>query len=152
MGETLLDRKAIFDIYCESFTGEKFVVEVQKAKQTYFKDRSIYYSIFPIQQQAKRGDWNFQKRPKALQAKVFKKLFNAAEIAKFTPEDRDAYQSSLKYYRDLKNVVDTSKEEGREGGIEEGIKRVAIKMKSEGIDISRIAKLTGLSQKQIETL
>jgi len=60
LGETLLDRKAIFDIYCESVTGEKFIVEVQKAKQTHFKDRSIYYSTFPIQQQAKRGDWNFQ--------------------------------------------------------------------------------------------
>ena len=55
-----LDRKAIFDIYCESETGEKFIVEVQKAKQNYFKDRSIYYSTFPIQEQAKKGDWDFQ--------------------------------------------------------------------------------------------
>jgi predicted transposase/invertase (TIGR01784 family) len=52
--------KAIYDIYCENEHGEKFIVELQKAKQNYFKDRSIYYSTFPIQQQAKKGDWNFK--------------------------------------------------------------------------------------------
>lgn len=55
-----LDRKAIFDIHCESTTGERFVVEMQKAKIKYFKDRSIFYTTFPIRDQAERGDWNFQ--------------------------------------------------------------------------------------------
>nr|WP_246540596.1 Rpn family recombination-promoting nuclease/putative transposase [sulfur-oxidizing endosymbiont of Gigantopelta aegis] len=54
------DRKAIFDIYCENEQGEKFIVEMQKAKQNYFKDRSVYYSTFPIQQQAEKGNWNFK--------------------------------------------------------------------------------------------
>jgi predicted transposase/invertase (TIGR01784 family) len=54
------NRRAIFDIFCESKTGEKFIVELQKSKQNYFKDRSIYYSTFPIQQQAKKGDWDFR--------------------------------------------------------------------------------------------
>ncbi|ALG69006.1 Rpn family recombination-promoting nuclease/putative transposase [Beggiatoa leptomitoformis] len=53
-------RKAIFDIYCENEHGEKFIVELQKAKQNYFKDRSIYYSTFPIQQQAEKGEWSFK--------------------------------------------------------------------------------------------
>lgn len=43
---------------------------------------------------------------------VLQKLFEAAEIARFSPEERTAYEDSLKYYRDLKNVVDTSREEG----------------------------------------
>ncbi|SEH07307.1 Rpn family recombination-promoting nuclease/putative transposase [Candidatus Venteria ishoeyi] len=60
LGRDADSRKAIFDIYCESETGEKFIVELQKAKQNYFKDRSIYYSTFPIQQQAEKGDWNFK--------------------------------------------------------------------------------------------
>jgi predicted transposase/invertase (TIGR01784 family) len=59
-GQTEFDRKAIFDIYCESHRGEKFVVELQKAKQNYFKDRSIFYSTFPIQEQAEKGEWNYQ--------------------------------------------------------------------------------------------
>jgi predicted transposase/invertase (TIGR01784 family) len=54
------DRKAIFDIYCENIAGEKFIVEIQKAKQNYFKECSIYYSTFPIQQQASKGDWDFK--------------------------------------------------------------------------------------------
>jgi predicted transposase/invertase (TIGR01784 family) len=60
LGRAIDERKAIFDIYCESVTGEKFIVELQKAKQQYFKDRSIYYSTFPIQQQAQKGEWDFK--------------------------------------------------------------------------------------------
>ena len=44
----------------------------------------------------------------------FKKLFESAEIAKFSKEEKEAYEESLKYYRDIKNIVDTSREEGRE--------------------------------------
>ena len=33
LGSLDADRKAIFDIYCESSRGEKFIVEMQKAKQ-----------------------------------------------------------------------------------------------------------------------
>ena len=58
-------------------------------------------------------------RPTALQEKVFGKLFEAAEIARFTPEEKEAYEESLKYYRDLKNVVDTSKEEGKEAELQQ---------------------------------
>jgi len=54
------ERKAIFDIYCENERGEKFIVEMQKAKQNYFKERSIYYSTFPIQSQAQKGGWDFE--------------------------------------------------------------------------------------------
>ena len=59
-GRSENDRKAIFDLYCTSQQGDRFIVEIQKAKQNYFKDRSVYYSTFPIQEQAIRGDWNFK--------------------------------------------------------------------------------------------
>ena len=59
-GVTALDRKAIFDLNCISTTGERFIVELQKAKQNYFKDRSVYYATFPIREQAQRGDWDFK--------------------------------------------------------------------------------------------
>jgi predicted transposase/invertase (TIGR01784 family) len=57
--QTDLDRKAIYDIYCENEKGEKFIVELQKAKQNYFKERTIYYSTFPIREQAEKGEWNY---------------------------------------------------------------------------------------------
>ncbi|MGK7881911.1 MAG: Rpn family recombination-promoting nuclease/putative transposase [Crocosphaera sp.] len=196
VGNTALDRKAIFDLYCESEAGEKFIVEIQKAKQNYFKDRSVYYATFPIQEQAIQGEWNyklssvytigildfifddnkndpnffhtvelkdqncqvfyerlkfiyielpkFQKTlenlenhfdkwlflfrhlseldipPEKLQEGVFNQLFEIAEIAKFSPDEQRAYQNSLKYYRDLNNVVETSRQEGRQEGMEEG--------------------------------
>ena len=59
LGQTEFDRKAIYDIYCENEHGEKFIVELQKVKQNYFKERTIYYSTFPIQEQAEKGEWNY---------------------------------------------------------------------------------------------
>lgn len=60
LGFTQADRKAIYDIYCENERGEKFIVELQKAKQNFFKERTIFYSTFPIQEQAERGEWTFK--------------------------------------------------------------------------------------------
>jgi predicted transposase/invertase (TIGR01784 family) len=84
------------------------------------------------------------------------KLFEAAEIAKFTPEERKAYQDSLKYYRDMKNVVDTAKEEGVAEGKEKGIEKrnieIAKKMKSQGFSNEQIADLTGLTANEIIAL
>ncbi len=228
LGAHDLDRKAIFDLYCVGESGERFIVEIQKAKQNFFKDRSIYYASFPIQEQAKKGDWdyrldsvytvgildfifddhkqssellhivelknqrcevfydklkfiyielpkftknedelsshfekwlfvfrhlaNLNNRPKSLQEKVFGKLFEAAEIARFTPEEKEAYEESLKYYRDLKNVVDTSREEGLLEGIEKGKISVAIELKKNKVSIDVIMKSTGLSREEIENL
>ncbi len=62
LGATEVDRKVVFDLYCQNENGERFIVELQKAKQTYFKDRSIYYSTFAIAEQAKRGKWDFKQQ------------------------------------------------------------------------------------------
>ena len=56
-GLTEVDRKAIFDLYCIGDNGERFIVEMQKAKQNYFKDRSVFYASFPIMEQGKRKHW-----------------------------------------------------------------------------------------------
>lgn len=232
MPESVVERKAIFDIFCESESGEKFIVEVQKAKQNFFKDRSVYYSTFPIREQAKTGNWNFklsavytigildfifdehkndwdiihtvrlkdqndevfydkltfiyielpkftkaadelenrqekwlyvfrhladlQNRPQALQDRVFEKLFDAAEIAQFSPEEQKLYQESLKTYWDMQNIIDTAREEGREEGVEAGklAERLEIAkgMKRKGIDVSLIQQVTGLSKDKIQKL
>ena len=218
------ERKAIFDLYCENERGEKFIVEIQKAKQNFFKDRSVYYSTFPIQEQAKQGNWNFelkavytiglldfmfddhknepekivhkikladiekhtvfynkltyiyiempkfiktenelkttfdkwlfvlrhlpdlQNRPKALQERIFEKLFKTAEIAKFSLKERQAYEDSLKYYRDLVNTVDTAEQDGRK---KERI-TIAKNLLKAGVDLKTIEKSTGLTQEEIK--
>lgn len=60
LGDRADARRAIFDVYCENNKGEKFIVEMQNVYQEFFKDRTIYYSTFPIREQAQRGNnWDF---------------------------------------------------------------------------------------------
>ena len=60
LGNTNEERKAIFDLYCENENGERFIIELQKARQQFFKDRSLYYATFAIREQAQKGQqWNF---------------------------------------------------------------------------------------------
>lgn len=220
-------RKAIFDIYCENELGEKFIVELQKARQNYFKERTVYYSTFPIREQAEKGVWNynlkavycvgildftfddyesepeksevvhtiklknqngkvfydkltyiylempnfskaevelttrldqwlyfikhledFQTIPSIFKDKVFKQAFETAELSKFGQAELDNYENSLKIYRDLKGVIDTAFDEGKnERAIE-----IARIMKSEGEPFEKIMRYTGLSKEIIEKL
>lgn len=222
LGTGEVDRKAIFDLYCENEKGEKFIVELQKTKQNFFKDRTVYYSTFPIREQAKRADWNYDLKavytiaildfvfdedkddsakfrydikltdietkkvfydkltfiylempkfnktvdeletrfdkwlyvirnlnrldrvPDKLRERVFQKLFETAEIARFTPDQVRSYEDSLKYYRDMKNSLDTAREEKA--------LEVAKEMLAAGEDTEKIARYTGLNVKQIERL
>ena len=59
LGDTRLDRRSVFDVYCENEKGEKIIIEMQKADQQWFKDRSVYYSSFPIRSQGEKGLWRF---------------------------------------------------------------------------------------------
>lgn len=234
LGTNELDRRAIFDLYCENERGEKFIVELQKAKQKFFKDRTIYYSTFPIREQAKHADWVYELKavytialldfvfdedknepekyrydvklkdietkkifydkltfiylempkftkgideltnrfekwlyvirnlnrldrvPDKLKERIFEKLFETAEIAKFTPEQALSYENSLKYYRDIKASLDTKYEEGIEEGIEKGIKKgikkVARELLNNNVDLETIIKSTGLTKEQIDRL
>lgn len=103
---------------------------------------------------------NLQRRPQALQERVFQKLFDTAEIAKFTRIEMNTYQESLKHYRDLKNVIDTSFGDGKAEGLEKGraegkveVKvEIARQMKSDGEPIEKIIRYTGLSEAEIEKL
>jgi predicted transposase/invertase (TIGR01784 family) len=61
LGMAATDRGAVFDIFCDTSDQEKIIVEMQKAKQQFFKDRTVFYSSFPIQEQGKAGhNWNFE--------------------------------------------------------------------------------------------
>ena len=58
-----LERRAIFDIHCTGTNGERVIIEMQKARLRYFKDRALFYATFPIREQAQRGDWDFRLSP-----------------------------------------------------------------------------------------
>ena len=237
LGASSNDRKAIFDLHCTSTTGERFIVELQKAKQNFFKERSIFYATFPIQEQAEQGDWDFkldavytigildfefdedkhkgnkdvvhtvqlknqhnrvfydkctfiyltmpnfnksedeletdqdkwlflfknlhqlQAVPKRLQQEIFISIFDKAQIAKFDPVERQAYEDSLKYYRDMKNVIDTAAMEAMQEGIElgkqKGEQAKALEIARNLLDVlddATIAAKTGLSIEAIKAL
>ena len=98
----------------------------------------------------------FQERPQKLQEKVFQKLFNEAEIAKLNPTDMQAYEESLKVYRDNYSVMEyakkEAKEEGREEGKEEARLQIAREMKRDGDSLEKIARITKLTKDQLEKL
>lgn len=62
-GHITSDRKAIFDIHCTTRDNHRIIVEMQKAKMKFFKDRTVFYTSFPIRDQAQKGDWDFELTP-----------------------------------------------------------------------------------------
>jgi predicted transposase/invertase (TIGR01784 family) len=85
LGKTNATRKAVFDLYCEGTNGEKFIIELQKVKQQYFKDRSLYYSTFPIQDQATGEQWNY-RLPEIFTIGIMDFAFNNAHPRQFRHE------------------------------------------------------------------
>lgn len=220
-GDIYRDRKVIYDIYCTDQKGAQFIVEMQNAKQTYFKDRTIFYSTFPIREQAQRGDWNFKLQPvycigllgfdierndhkyfynvqlkdqdnvvfydkltfiylelpkfrlqehelktnvekwlyflkhledfnelpSVLNVPIFQKAFARAQEVNLTREEKDAYEESLKIYRDRINTIDTAREEGRE----EATVQIA-KALLDVLDNETISLKTGLTVEYIQAL
>ncbi|MDZ7290807.1 MAG: Rpn family recombination-promoting nuclease/putative transposase [candidate division KSB1 bacterium] len=49
------ERSGIYDVYCKDAEGNHFIVEMQKNRIPFIKDRMIYYSTFPIAAQARKG-------------------------------------------------------------------------------------------------
>ena len=94
----------------------------------------------------------------------FDRLFEEAEIAKFTPQEMREYETSKMAYRDIKNSVDTAKREGIAEGMEKGMKQgiekgmnlrsleIARKMLAMGLSAEQVAKATQLSLEIIKNL
>jgi len=211
LGDGHGDRRAVFDVYCKTRDGGRFIVEMQKAEQEYFKDRSLYYATAPIREQAPKGKWNYRlenvytvgilnfvfpngeyaddsfrheiklkdvadnhvfyekltflylempkfnkreeelesmfdkwmfalrnlyrllERPKALQDRIFKKLFEQAEIARYSELERRQYEESRKEYWDYFSTMETAEKKGHMKGLAEGIEQG----RAEGIEQGR---------------
>lgn len=102
--------------------------------------------------------------PEVLHEEIFQRTFAIAQLAQFSPEERKAYEDSIKYYRDLKNSYDTAHQEGwvegleagEQLGIAKGEQRTIIKMvqgmQANGLDLKMIAAVTGLTEAEIKSL
>ena len=64
IGETGDSRKAYIDVLCEDDRGEKFVVEMQKARQEHFRERALFYASKLISMMPPQGRaWNYSLTP-----------------------------------------------------------------------------------------
>ena len=86
----------------------------------------------------------------------FDRLFEEAEIAKFTPQEMREYETSKMAYRDIKNSVDTAKREGLAEGIEIGMNQkaqdIAKNMLAMGLSAEQVSKATQLPLEIIKNL
>jgi predicted transposase/invertase (TIGR01784 family) len=97
LGDTKDDRRSVFDIYCKNEKGEKIIIEMQKADQQWFKDRSVYYSSFPIRQQGEKGQWRFG----------LKAVYTIGILDFVFDEDKDDQE----YYHHVVKLMDINKKE-----------------------------------------
>ena len=100
------DRRAIFDIYCTNEKGEQFIVEMQKAEQKFFKDRTIFYSTFPIQEQARNKDrfWNFELKA-VYTVGILDFVFEESDPDKYRHDVKLTEQETNKIFYDKLNYI-----------------------------------------------
>ena len=95
---------------------------------------------------------------KELLVNFLNSLFDGEEVIKDVKylNSENVGDVSLKAYRDIKNSLDTAKEEGRAEGREEGraegIAMVVKNMHAKGMDIDVIASITGLNKDEVDSL
>ena len=92
------------------------------------------------------------RRPARLQGKIFSKLFQTAELAKFNRQEREQYEQSLKYYRDMKNVIDTAVQEAEVKSELKKALEIARNLLKKNMPWQDIAEVTGLSKEEINAL
>jgi len=77
-------------------------------------------------------------KPTVFRDAVFEAFFKAAEVAAFSEEERESYEQSLKYYRDINNVIETARSEGRDEAMLEATQ--TIRMTEEKLEDERRQK------------
>ena len=100
------------------------------------------------------------ERPAELKEAIFNRLFELAEIAKYTPQERMDYEESLKNFRDWYSVITTAEKKGKAEGLAEGMQKgmqkgilsTALKLKQMGMTAQMISEATGLTEDEIEEL
>ena len=97
-----------------------------------------------------------ERMPWMAQNAVFQRLSEIADVASLNKEERMKYDANMKAFRDTIAVMEgqylEGHAEGRTEGIEENKRDNARKMKEDGMPIELIAKYTGLSATEIDSL
>ena len=127
---------------------EFIYVEIAKFDKTLEELNTLYEKWL----YALKNLYKLTQRPKELCDKVFDRLFEEAEIAKFSPQEMREYEASKKAYRDIKNSVDTAKREGIAEGMLQRSLEIARKMLAKGMDEATVMDMTGLTAEELKLL
>ena len=92
------------------------------------------------------------ERPAELKQEIFRLLFDSAEIATFTPEEKAKYELDMTTERDRINQLAYDKEKGREAGLEEGIEKGRAEGMEKGMEKGREEGARQQAQETARTL
>ncbi len=252
-----IEKKTIFDLYCKTPEGDSFVVEMQLSGESFFTDRVLFYSTYPIREQLitpleearlvdgmkkkRPGSYklspvymvsilNFRlphadesclreglvsaysirsdkgneemtdalhfvyleldrlpctmdqpekcktmlqklaysfkylsyldERPSSFKEGLFRRIFEAAELANMTSAQRQQYDKEMTTAIDEVARLDYATEKGFQQGIQQGIQQgrreekllLARKLGAKGMGLDEIGQLTGLDTEDLKTL
>lgn len=69
LGESSADRQAVFDLSCQCKNGSTFIVEMQRARQRHFRERTLFYTSYPIMEQGRLAREQYESEKVELQHK-----------------------------------------------------------------------------------
>jgi len=86
-------RIGVYDLLCRDAAGNRFLVEMQKSRLAFIKDRMVYYSTFPIAAQAPKGVKRYQYSPPPASNLVLRETADTA----YGDEDEEVIATEWNY-------------------------------------------------------
>ena len=115
-------------------------LELPKARNPFTEEASELDKIC----YALRNLNTFEEQPAQLTGEFFTLLFNSAEIATFTPEEKIKYESDMTTKRDIENQIRYS----HDTGVKQGIDRTAAAMRQSGMSEEEVQRIIALVKQQ----
>lgn len=131
-----LHKDTIVDVRCRDVEGRQFVVEMQMAWTDAFKQRVLFNASKAYVSQAEMGCKYEDLQP----------VYSLKIVSAFTAEELRAYDKFWDRVSSEKTLMEGRYDEGKQDKALE----IAQNLKSAGMDVDTICKMTGLSKEEIE--
>ena len=133
-----LHKDTIVDVRCRDVEGRQFVVEMQMVWTDAFKQRVLFNASKAYVSQAEMGCKYEDLQP----------VYSLKIVSAFTAEELRAYDKFWDRVSSEKTLMEGRYDEGKQDKALE----IAQNLKSAGMDVDTICKMTGLSKEEIEEL
>lgn len=151
-------------------THERLTVHIKNPKTDITVDATdilpeyffISVPLFNDRLEKEIDDWLYIMKhdtvPETFHSPYMQKVAEKLSILKMTPEERDSYYYYMKQVYNDRDQLQAAEDKGREEGREEEQKKnleekrgIGKKLIQEGLDISKVSSITGLSVEQIKS-